>query len=1405
MKRRISSFILAALIMISIIPLAVFANGSETEYLDAMTLTVDTVTVGNDDESVSVSIKVERNSGFAGVQYQLVYNKDVFSLESDPVVGDIDGMTLVASGPLDGGKHMCMLSTSNGANTTVDGTLVTYTFNIDENAPAGTYGFSLITDGTADLPDGGTVPLEILDENQQKVASVVLNGSVTIPGYKISYDANGGMGAPEGTTKSKNIDVAVSKTIPERDGFNFLGWSTNPVSTQPQYKGGDMYSDNADVVFYAVWEAKPETVGTVKMEVETVEGRTGAEVQVKVNITDNPEIHSMVFDVTYDENVLEYVSVEKGLYGNICVEHASKLNYQYMDLYNFGNTMTENGTLLTFTFRIKQEAAEGLTEINIVPDYDTFIKLVGQEAEEGLLDVDVTSGGVVVSAEIAGDINHDEKVNADDAVLLLNHLTHDEAIAYKGSLDFSGDGKVDKDDVAALLRFVLFPDDFSIEEASLAQETEAVYTFESKLGYIGEEIEVVISLEAYEAFKAAGIANISYDEDVFTLNGCDLTNEFGALSSFENFSDKTIVALDETDIASYNGTFAVLRFTINENAEPGTYTITGIPGLAKSDRLECSVNAGTITVKDVSEKPVVPVEKVDIDVSTVYLPVGETTQLDVTVTPEEATNKSVTWTSSNEEVATVDEKGVVTALTNGTAKITATSDNGKQDTCTVYAIIPADAIDLSAIKITSVAPEKYITLKAKAVCLDGSKPYKTDVFYEIIEGRHLATINEAGKLTAGEQEGDVVVRATAVYGTETAYSDIAIKICLNLASKVTLNKTKAGIALGYGDLKLDAVMTSKTGECTDTLTWSVDKPEIATVDQNGLVTAHAVGKAKITATSGSGKKATCTVTVGEVPTTKVDVSGIKATSVAPGKSITLKAKAGRDDKTKPVSTAVDYEIIEGGNLATIDAKGKFVAGEREGDVVVGIKAEAGTEDAYETVTIRICSGLATKVTLSKTKAAMALGYGDLELEAVMACKEEVCEDTLTWSVDKPEIATVDQNGVVTAHDVGKVKVTAMSGSGKKATCTVTVGLAADTVELSSLKATSLAVGKTLSLKAKASREDGEKPVSTAVVFEILDGEEFAELDAKGKIKALAEGTLTVRARAEAGTYDAYADVEIRVCVPATRVTLNMTKATIEEAGEELQLEAVMTPEDHSDILIWSSSNENVATVDENGLVTAHATGIVKITATSGSGKSAACTVTIGVPATKVKLNMTRATMMVGGSLWLEAEMLPYESTDTITWSVDKEWVATVDEYGLVRAHSEGTVKVTATSGSGKKTTCTINVDGYLLPFMQCDVQVSQFDADSLMLDICVLSPSDVKALILIGAADYHDLSNEELRDWCDYEALQLKNDDDFIIDEDVKVPYEVQYLIDNNEEYTYFLVGLDKNYNVVGFCPILNY
>lgn len=89
-----------------------------------------------------------------------------------------------------------------------------------------------------------------------QTATAVLD--ITIPAattYKITYDANGGSGAPEATTKYAGRTLTLSTSKPQRNGYTFLGWSTSKTATTAKYTAGGSYSANAAATLYAVWKA----------------------------------------------------------------------------------------------------------------------------------------------------------------------------------------------------------------------------------------------------------------------------------------------------------------------------------------------------------------------------------------------------------------------------------------------------------------------------------------------------------------------------------------------------------------------------------------------------------------------------------------------------------------------------------------------------------------------------------------------------------------------------------------------------------------------------------------------------------------------------------------------------------------------------------------------------------------------------------------------------------------------------------------------------------------------------------------------------------------------------------------------------------------------------------------------
>lgn len=134
-------------------------------------------------------------------------------------------------------------------------------------------------------------------------------------------------------------------------------------------------------------------------------------------------------------------------------------------------------------------------------------------------------------------------------------------------------------------------------------------------------------------------------------------------------------------------------------------------------------------------------------------------------------------------------------------------------------------------------------------------------------------------------------------------------------------------------------------------------------------------------------------------------------------------------------------------------------------------------------------------------------------------------------------------------------------------------------------------------------------------------------------------------------------------------------------GGEKQLVAVVLPEGATyDAVVWSSDDETVATVDENGLVKAVGRGETKIKAAVGE-KSAECTVTVYVAVTGISLDKTELELSVGGtSVKLAVDFEPFgvdESEKVVTWTSSKPDVATVAEDGTVSPVAEGEATVTA--------------------------------------------------------------------------------------------------------------------------------
>ncbi len=162
-------------------------------------------------------------------------------------------------------------------------------------------------------------------------------------------------------------------------------------------------------------------------------------------------------------------------------------------------------------------------------------------------------------------------------------------------------------------------------------------------------------------------------------------------------------------------------------------------------------------------------------------------------------------------------------------------------------------------------------------------------------------------------------------------------------------------------------------------------------------------------------------------------------------------------------------------------------------------------------------------------------------------------------------------------------------------------------------------------------------------------------------------------------------------IPVSEVSIDENEISL-VPGETRRLTAKVSPDNAEyETVVWSSSNSGVASVTEDGTVTAIAAGEAVVTASAGE-KKADCKVTVTVPVTGITLDKEELALTIGGeSVKLTATVAPENATDkSVTWASEDPSVATVAEDGTVTPVAAGTTKVTA-EASGFKAECAVTV------------------------------------------------------------------------------------------------------------------
>ena len=568
-----------------------------------------------------------------------------------------------------------------------------------------------------------------------------------------------------------------------------------------------------------------------------------------------------------------------------------------------------------------------------------------------------------------------------------------------------------------------------------------------------------------------------------------------------------------------------------------------------------------------------PVSSITLNAKEMTLVEGTSAQLEADVQPENASDKSITWDSSDNEVATV-EDGNITAIKEGTAIITATAGK-KTASCTVTvtkAFIPVSSISLSQTSLEMVKGEK-VTL---TVAIEPEDATDKTVSWTS-SNDDIITVDNTGMVHA---IGGGAARVTAVAGEQSAFCDIVVTVPV---SKIKLNPTSCTLEEGQTITLYETIFPE---DATDkTVTWESSDVEVATVE-DGTVTAIKEGTATITASAGE-KSASCTVTVNK----KV----IAVTSITLDKT---ELSLTEEESSTLVATVLPMDATD--KTVMWNSSDSSVASVSDGTVTAikegtaTITASAGEKSATCTVTVNKKVIAVTSVTLDLTT--LSLTEGETSTLVATVLPTDATDKTVTWSSSDSSVATVS-DGTVTAIKEGTATITASAGE-KSASCTVTVSSMVTSLSVSP-REYSLPVGGSTDLKATVVPSD-------APVVWSSSNESVAMVSQTGHVIALSTGECKITA----SSGNLSADCQLTVIIPVTGITLNENEITIPLTGTKTLIATVL-PEDATDKTVnWSSSDESIATVSEDGVVTGVAVGACIITARAGD-YSAICNVGVG--------------------------------------------------------------------------------------------------------------------------------------------------------------------------------------------------
>lgn len=664
------------------------------------------------------------------------------------------------------------------------------------------------------------------------------------------------------------------------------------------------------------------------------------------------------------------------------------------------------------------------------------------------------------------------------------------------------------------------------------------------------------------------------------------------------------------------------------------------------------------------------IDTVLLNVSDVSLAVGDTMDLSSALSTigtleDYYSIDKYQWSSSNDKYVSVDEKGQITGLqlTSGlpggcaviTVKLKMPSGITKVSNCNVYVkqTVTKIVLDHSEMELIAGGDSEILTATFNA-STDNAKIHwlSSDEKQTYVQMEQLTNNTVSLK---GISPGSAVITVLNEENMVTAICKVNI---VRKVASITI-PAEMSVNINRGYVKLDAVV-SPADVSDSSLVWKSSNKAVADVeDDKGLFKLVSPGKVTVSVwyKNDPTVNALCQLTV---------VAGSDSITIDEKASVEVGQKLTLNSIITPVTAETNtYWYSTDENIAKVDEKTGEITGVAVGTTyIIAVTDEGHTAKCELTVTQR-ASGIAfpqEEITVAKGST-LALAYELTPKDATV---------NPTWKSFNDSIVSVNEDGVITANEVGETYVSVTIPEGYTASILIkvidkSIGIQLSQEQYEVTVGTTTLIGYTLT----------PANATTTLTWSSLD-ENIATVN-NGVITGVNVGSTYIVVTSADG-YSA--TCKVKVSQFATGITLESSQYVI-EMGNTQKIGYTFIPADGSAVLTWKCLDETVATIDSQGVVTAVGVGNTFVVVTSSMGYSATCSIVVTQQPSSITLSKNEVMVNVGETYAIEYTLLPANSTtQTVTWTTQNAGIATVDETGKITGVAKGTTFIIASLPNG---------------------------------------------------------------------------------------------------------------------------